>query len=311
MIARTIFGKTGLQVSRLGFGAASIGFLKPDMADVTRMLNALLDSGVNVIDTAAAYDISEEMIAQAIGSRRGEFVLISKCGNKVKEIDAAPWTTALVSQTVDRALRRLKTDHLDVMLLHTCNLETLQKGEALGALLAAKKAGKVRFVGYSGDNEVAAWGAARAQIDVIETSINIADQINIDLVLPVAKHNNVAVIVKRPIANAGWKPTAEQPGFFGDYAKPYHERLKKMGLKPADFGFGGPEAQAWPEMSLRFTLAFTDAHVAIIGTTKPDHAQANLAAAGKGPLPAEAVRKIREVFRRSEEADGAVWTGQG
>ena len=68
---------------------------------------------------------------------------------------------------------------VDVMLLHSCDLATLQKGEALGALVKARDAGKIRFAGYSGDNEAAAWAAAHPDIAVLETSISIADQRNI------------------------------------------------------------------------------------------------------------------------------------
>jgi len=115
------FGRTGLQVSPLGFGAAPIGFLKTERERVAAILNLLLDSGANVIDTAASYEGSEEVIGEAVGRRRGEYVLVSKCGTKAPDIDAPAWSAELVSRTVDRALRRLRTDHLDVMLLHSCD----------------------------------------------------------------------------------------------------------------------------------------------------------------------------------------------
>ena len=72
------FGRTGLQVSQLGFGAAPIGYLNTEREKVRKILNLMLDRGVNVIDTAASYEGSEEAIAEAIGHRRKEFVLISK-----------------------------------------------------------------------------------------------------------------------------------------------------------------------------------------------------------------------------------------
>jgi len=310
MIARTRFGRTGLEVSRLGFGAAPIGFLKTDMAVVTRLLNELLDAGVNVIDTAAAYEGSEEMIAHAIGGRRQQFVLVSKCGNKVGELDAPAWSAELVARTVDRSLRRLKTEYLDVMLLHTCDLETLKRGEALGALLRAREVGKVRFVGYSGDNEAAAWAASRPQIEVIETSVNIADQNNIDLVLPVARANDVGVLAKRPLANAAWKPLRQQRGFYGDYAKPYYERLAAMNLPIEQLMPQTPAAEAWPQLALRFTLSFPEVHTAIVGTTSPEHAAANVAWAARGPLPPEVLEHVRRAFRSAEQSAGVIWSGQ-
>src|SRR3954471_7594295 len=229
------FGRTGLQVSPLGFGAAPIGFLKTEQDRVANILNLLLDSGVNLIDTAAMYEGSEELIGRAVGHRRSEYVLVSKCGTKVPDIDAPAWSAELVRRTVDRALKRLRTDHLDVMLLHSCDLATLKKGEALGALVKARDAGKVRFAGYSGDNEALAWAAAHPDVAVVETSVNFADQANIDHGVAVARQHDVAVIAKRPIANAAWL-CADGRGFYSEYVRPYVDRLRQMKLTPAALG---------------------------------------------------------------------------
>jgi len=302
------FGKTGLEVSPLGFGAAPIGFLKTELERVGRILNLLLDAGVNVIDTAAMYPGSEEAIAHAVGHRRGKYVLISKCGQAFPDLPGAAWSAQVVAATVDRALRRLKTDRLDVMLLHSCDLATLKKGEALGALVKAREAGKVRFAGYSGDNEAAAYAAALPEVAVIETSVNLADQRNLDVVLPMARKNNLGVLAKRPIANAAWKDAAQQPGFYGSYASEYHRRLKQMKLDPVELGFNGNPDQAWPEHALRFTLSQAGVHTAIIGTTDPAHAAANIAAVERGPLPLATVEQIRAAFRRADP--NGQWTGQ-
>jgi aryl-alcohol dehydrogenase-like predicted oxidoreductase len=83
-----------------------------------------------------------------------------------------------------------------------------------------------------------------------------------------------------------------------------------MKLLAADLGFDGPAAQVWPEIALRFTLSQNGVSSAIIGTTNPENAKANIAAAGKGPLPSEVVGKIRDAFRRAESASGGIWSGQ-
>jgi aryl-alcohol dehydrogenase-like predicted oxidoreductase len=310
MMTMTTFGRTGLQVSSLGFGAAPIGFLPVERQRVADMLNFLLDSGVNLIDTAAMYQGSEELIGEAVGKRRGEYVLVSKCGTRVPDIDAPLWSAELVSRTVDRALRNLRTDVLDVMLLHSCDLATLKRGEALGALVKARDAGKVRFAGYSGDNEEAAYAAGLPDVAVIETSVNITDQANIDAVLPVCRRHDVGVIAKRPIANAAWKDLSQQPGMYQSYAKTYTERLAKIRseIEPAKLGIQGPPERAWPEMALRFTLSQPGVHTAIIGTTNPNNARENLAAAAKGPLPPDAVQAIRQAFRRADPH--GKWEGQ-
>ncbi len=302
----SIFGSTGFSVSPLGFGAAPVGYLKTDQERITRILNLLLDAGVNLIDTAASYPGSEQAIAKAVGHRRKEFVLVSKCGGKLPDTPGAAWSAELVTATVDRALRNLQTDHLDVMLLHSCDEKVLRQGDALGALLAARDAGKIKFAGYSGDNAAAAYAAAHPQIAVIETSINIVDQANIDLVLPIAQAHRKGVLAKRPIANAAWKDIEDQRGLYKSYAKTYHDRLRQMSLDPGKLGFTGPNA--WPELAMRFTLSQPGVHSAIIGTTNPDNAYKNIAIAEQGPLSPDVVAKVREAFRNADP-DGS-WTGQ-
>ncbi len=304
---KTRFGKTGFDVTPLGFGAAEIGYLKPLREQAARVLNLLLDEGVNVIDTAASYENSEEIIADAIGHRRGQFVLISKCGNKVGELQGEDWSASLIAQSVDRSLRRLKTDVLDVMLLHTCDEATLRKGEALGALVKARNAGKVRFVGYSGDNQAAAYAATIPDVAVIETSVNLVDQANVNLVLPLARKHDVGVLAKRPVANAAWRKTEEQSGFYGKYAEPYHDRLAKMKLNPADLGFSTEPELAWPELALRFAISQSGVHSAIVGTINPQNTRRNIEFAKKGPLPGDVVKRIRGAFKAAQ--GGENWPG--
>jgi aryl-alcohol dehydrogenase-like predicted oxidoreductase len=307
---RRSFGKTGLDVSVLGFGGAPVGFLETEQTEVSKILNSLLDQGVNLIDTAAGYAGSEVMIGKTISHRRDEYILVSKCGRAEDELGGEAWSATVIENTVDRALRRLQTDHLDVMLLHSCDLETLQKGEAIGALVKAREAGKIRFLGYAGDNEAAVYAAGLDDVAVIETSINICDQANIHSVLGPCQKSNVGVISKRSIANAAWKGAAQQQGIYVNYAETYAQRLAQMAITPEDLGFPGDAAQLWPEIALRFTLGQPGLCTAIIGTTKASHVTTNLAAAGKGPLPESTVNDLRAAFRQAEAAAGEPWLGQ-
>jgi aryl-alcohol dehydrogenase-like predicted oxidoreductase len=300
------FGKTGLTVSALGFGGGPVGYLETDRQEVANILNTILDSGVNLIDTAAAYAGSEEAIGDAIGHRRDDYVLVSKCGRAHEGLKGEAWSALVIEQTIERALRRLKTDHLDVMLLHSCDLETLQRGEAVGALVKARDAGKIRFAGYSGDNAAASYAVGLEEIAVLETSVNICDQANIDTVLPAAQKNNIGVLVKRPIANAAWRAASEQRGMYVDYSSTYRDRLGQMGIAPADLGF--PD-DAWPEIALRFTLSQPGVTTAIVGTTKAANAERNLAVLAKGALPDDVIGKLRAAFQRAEAAAGEAWLG--
>jgi aryl-alcohol dehydrogenase-like predicted oxidoreductase len=302
------FGSTGFSVTPLGFGAAPIGLLETERAAAGRLLNAALDAGVNLIDTASGYKGSEEVIGQLIGHRRGEFVLVSKCGRPVPQAQGADWSAELIANTIDASLRRLRTDYLDVMLLHSCGKDVLERGEALGALVRARDAGKIRFTGYSGDDDAAAYAAKLPDVAVIETSISIVDQHNFDLVLPACRQRNLGVLAKRPIANAAWKPIEDQQGFYKDYAASYTDRFNRLNLDPADFGIAGPPQQGWPELALRFTLSIPSVHTAIIGTTRPENLRANVAVADKGSLPPDVVERLRAAFRAADPDRS--WTAQ-
>jgi aryl-alcohol dehydrogenase-like predicted oxidoreductase len=309
------FGNTGLRVSVLGFGGGEIGYLATEQERVGRILNLLLDNGVNVIDTAASYKNSEVSIGNTISRRRDEYVLISKCGQPEDDLKGTPWSEPLILQSVDRSLRRLKTDRLDVLLLHSCDLETLKKGEAIGALAKARDAGKIRVAGYSGDNEAAAYAATLPDVAVVETSLNITDQANIDMVLPKAKERGVGVIIKRPLTTAAFRPRDQHAPMFADYSQVYRERLEQMGIQLKDLGLAAPydkadPATVWPEIALRFAISFPGAHTAIVGTTNPDNARRNIEAVNKGPLPPSAVERIREAFRAAEKKSGTKWEGQ-
>lgn len=301
-----VFGRTGLSVSPLGFGGAPIGVLKTEQERVGAMLNEMLDAGVNLIDTAASYSGSEVAIGQAISHRRDEYVLVSKCGQAFEDLPGDPWSEKLILATVDRALKRLQTDHINVMLLHSCELDTLQKGEAIGALVKAREAGKIRFVGYSGDNEGVAFAATHPDIAVVEASVNFVDHANIQTLLPLTQEHNVGVIAKRPIANAAWKPLEQQQGTYKNYAKNYHERFEATGLTLEDLGLEA-DGLDWATVALRFTLSQPGVHTAIIGTTNADNARRNLKAASQGPLPEHTLQIIAAAFQLAQAKSGQPW----
>lgn len=299
-----------MQVSALGFGGAPIGMLETDPRRVGHVLNLVLDHGVNLIDTAANYRGSEEVIGKTVGHRRNDYVLVSKCGRPLADPSSKAWSVRGITSSIHQSLRRLRTDHLDVMLLHSCDLETLRRGEALAELIRARDAGKVRFVGYSGDNEAAAYAAELSEVAVVQISINLCDQVNIECVLPIAARYNVGVMAKRPIANAAWKKLSRQPGAYKSYAKTYTERFAAMAVTPAQLGFQGEASRLWPEIALRFTLSHEGVHTAMVGTTDPENALANVRATSRGPLPGQVIERLRSAFQCAQSAAGEHWRGE-
>lgn len=306
---KRVFGRTGLIVSELGFGGAPIGYLHTEPTQVARLLNMLLDAGVNVIDTAPSYQWSERSIQLAIGHRRDEFVLVSKCGAVFASDEAPRWSNLLIERSIDQSLSTLKTDHIDVMLLHSCPIDVLRKGEAIEALARARQAGKILYAGYSGDNEAAAYATTLTDLSVLEVSLNLCDQANLSSAIPIAHQQALGVIVKRPLANAAWKPLFNQQGRYGnDVAQVYSERLARMVSFDEGAWLRGLSCAEWAELAIRFTLGHPAVHTAIVGSTDPEHACFNLNSVAKGPLPPEEFEAIRQLYREAERDQ--LWAGQ-
>jgi aryl-alcohol dehydrogenase-like predicted oxidoreductase len=198
------FGKTDMKVSVLGFGGAEIGFEKATVDVVARLLGDALDAGLNVIDTAECYLQSEELIGQAVGARRKDFHLFTKCGHPEGPYKE-DWRPESLLKSIQRSLERLRTDRVDLVQLHSCSEDELRKGDAIAALLRARELGYTRFIGYSGDGPAARHAIGCGAFDVLQTSLSIADQQAIDMTLPLARERGMGVIIKRPIANAVWR----------------------------------------------------------------------------------------------------------
>src|SRR3954454_12913435 len=137
-------GKTDMDVSVLGFGGAEIGFENIEAEKVKRLLESALDAGLNVIDTAECYRNSEELIGQTVAHRRKDFYLFTKCGHPNGVESSANWSPDSILQSIERSLQLLKTDHVDLVQLHSCSEAELRKGDAIAALQTARERGHTR-----------------------------------------------------------------------------------------------------------------------------------------------------------------------
>lgn len=295
---RRTLGRTGMQCSVLGFGGAEIGFEQAPQAGVDRLLNAALDAGLNVVDTAAFYLGSEKAIGSAIGGRRGEFLLFTKCG-KPSSDEPEYWNSAALAKSIEQSLTDLNTGHLDLIQLHSCGESTLRQGDAIEVVQRARDAGKARFIGFSGEGAAALYAVECGAFDTLQTSINIADQSSIDSTLPKAQAAGMGVIAKRPIANAAWK-TGRKPA--SAYHHEYWDRLQQL-----KYDFLSEGLAESVSIALRFTLAQPGVATAIVGTTKPDRWAGNAALLEAGPLDQALVERIRT---RWATVAGPDWVGQ-
>jgi aryl-alcohol dehydrogenase-like predicted oxidoreductase len=301
---KRLYGKTDMLVSILGFGGSEIGGLgRPDIhlkavthEQVDKLLGSALDAGLNVIDTAECYNNSEELIGTAISHRRKDYYLFTKCGHG-NGFDLPDWDPRMLEQSIDRSLKRLKTDYIDMVHLHTCSDELLRKGEVIDVLQRAKAKGKIRYIGYSGDRNDALYAVQCGVFDSLMISINIADQEAIDLTIPEAIKRGIGVTVKRPVANAVWK-FAERPS--NTYLHAYWERIRQLKydfMQDEEVSIG---------MALRFTLSVPGVHTAIVGTVNPQRWGENAELLEAGKLSEEQYQSIRTVWKEKSNID---WRG--
>jgi aryl-alcohol dehydrogenase-like predicted oxidoreductase len=287
------FGRTSLVVPALGLGAGPLGDTRLSEADAERLIHAALDLGVTLFDTARSYGASEARIGRALRGRRDRALLSTKVGYGV--VDVPDWTADAVRLGIDGALARLDTDVIDIVHLHSCPADVLRRGQVIGALEAAVRAGKVRVAAYSGENDALDEAVRCGQFGSIELSVNPWDQGALDRTLWKAKEAGLGAIAKRPLANAWWSAegTTDRP----DIAE-YQRRGNALAFP--DFGLA-PEA-----LSLRFAVYTWGIDCAIAGTTKLAHLERLASIVEEGPLPPEVTSALRETWRARGGSLGGV-----
>jgi aryl-alcohol dehydrogenase-like predicted oxidoreductase len=295
---RRTLGHTGMPVSILGFGGAEIGYGHAAQATVDRLLGEALDAGLNVIDTAECYLTSEALIGRAVGHRRQEVYLLTKCGH-ASGLPWPDWDPRLLVPSIERSLRRLRTDYLDVVQLHSCAADVLRRGEVVDVLQRARGAGKIRYLGYSGDGEAARYAIACGAFATLQTSLNLADQEAIEWTLPLARARGMGVLAKRPLANVAWQHGTRPAD---PYIQSYWERLRQL-----DYDFLRQGLTEAVGTALRFTLSVDGVHTAIVGSTQPGRWRQNAALLAAGPLAQESFEAIRA---RWHARAGADWHGE-
>ena len=291
-IPRTKLGRTGLDITRLGFGAMEIRGaprgreVTPKQAET--ILNAVVDAGINYIDTSIDYGMSEEFIGRFLAHRRGEFYLATKCGCQVGASPAPSgqrsphvFTRENIVAGVNQSLRRMKTDHLDVVQFHASpSRQTLKENGAVDALMDLQREGKVRFLGMSGVLPDLADHVGMGVFDVLQIPYSALERQNEGWIRQAAKAG-IGTVIRGGVAKG-------EPGESG-VSRPdpwtLFERAKLRELMP-----GGETPTSF---LLRFTLSHPGMHTTIVGTMNPDHLRANVAAASRGPLAADSYEEAK------------------
>jgi aryl-alcohol dehydrogenase-like predicted oxidoreductase len=286
-------GRTGLDVTTLGYGAMEIRGA-PRGRDVTdaqaeTILHAVLDAGINYIDTSIDYGVSEERIGRYIGDRRSEYYLASKCGCLVgappaPRGQAGPhvYTRDNILRGVEQSLARMRTDYLDVVQFHgSPSRKALEEHGGVETVLELKRCGTVRFVGMSGTIPNLGDHIAMGVFDVFQIPYSAVEREHEALIASAAAAG--AGIVIRGGAARGAPTEGKQEGVA--WARWRQVRLDDL--------LDGMTAM---EFILRFTFTHPDMHTNIVGTIDPGHLHHNVNVLRQGPLPddvyAEAKRRL-------------------
>ena len=276
-----IFGKTNNKVSKLGLGLAQVGFqLGYDgYKEADEILNYSLDNGINFLDTAAMYHDSESIVGKSVGHRRDEYFLATKAGTGRTNSEDSEWTYDKVKNSVEKSLKNLQTDRIDLVQLHSCETHLLEQGDVIRALQDCKIEGKTKFIGYSGDNEAADWAVKSNLFDTLQTSYSIADQrARTKNILKEATNRNLGIIAKRPIGNAsllGVKHSNNNEKDENYKASAYDEYFNRMLQITKELDINLNEIDPI-EFSMSFSLIQKEIHVLIIGSKNKSHVKANL-----------------------------------
>jgi aryl-alcohol dehydrogenase-like predicted oxidoreductase len=290
-------GRTGEQVTQLGYGAMELRSPGLDPAQVDQLLNTVLDSGINMIDTSPDYGASEEHIGRAISHRRNEYFLASKCGCPVGSgVGNTPpstprehtFTRENIRAAVEQSLRRMQTDHIDLVQFHISpSPELLAEHDSVAELVSLRDEGKIRFIGISGTLPNLPAQIAMGVFDAYQIPYSAAEREHEDAITKAAQAGG-GTIIRGGVARGLVDPRADYPQHLRQAWVDRNERFGQADISDL------LEDMTVMEFMLRFTISHPDMHTTIVGTKNAEHLQANLDAAAKGPLPADLYAQAKE-----------------
>jgi aryl-alcohol dehydrogenase-like predicted oxidoreductase len=287
-------GRTNTDVTILGYGAMELRGepRAPEIDDEAagRLLNAVLDGGINLIDTSPDYGRSEELIGRYLSHRRDEFFLASKCGCLLQvPADVPPpyphdYTPANVRAAVERSLRRLRTDRLDLVQVHMSpSAEQLRENHTVETLRELQSEGKIRFIGMSGILPNLPDHITMNVFDAFQIPYSAVQRDHEQLITEAAD-KGAGTLIRGGAARGA--PSEEKNWTTGPLSQ-------AAGLGQRNWDASGVEdlladsGMSRMEFVLRFTLSHPSLSTTIVGTANQDHLKGNIAIAEKGPLPGD------------------------
>ena len=290
MLPKVELGSTGMMVTKLGFGAlelrelATNGGRLPSEAHGERLLNAVLDAGINFIDTARSYGRSEEFIGRAIANRRDEYFLATKAGRgwRSDPPGGSELSREALMSSLDESLSLMRTDHVDVIQLHGGRVEEVERHGCVETLRDLRAQGKTRFIGASATLPDLDRYIDMDVFDTFQIVYSALEPEHDGSITRAADHGAGTIIRGGAVKGAPTRETGrgnEFPTVRGRWERSGLDKLL-AGLDPV-------------ETLLRYAIAHPSAHTFIVGTRDPEHLRANVSAVEKGPLEPELHEAVR------------------
>lgn len=270
-------GRTELKVSEIGFGTIEIGrdwaketnpgdYNHLSQKEAIDVVNTAIDSGINFFDTAPAYWYSEEFLGVALEKRRHSIILATKVGENCDENGSLyDYSYEATKRFVESSLKKLRTDYLDLVQIHSAPLEVLNSGETYEALNDARKEGKIRFIGMTGGVAEAIRAVELNVYDTVQITYNLLDRRAEIILLDLAKKNDVGIIIKGGLATGRLTPK------YINLNEPLRSRIEELEDMAKLFNMENIN-----EFALRFILRKEEISTVIAGSKKREHIVENV-----------------------------------
>lgn len=311
-------GRTGWKVSEVSFGAWAIGgaWGQVDDRESIAALHRAIDLGVNFIDTADVYGDghSEQLIAQVLKARSETIYVATKAGRRLDPHTAAGYNAENLTRFIERSLKMLDTDCLDLVQLHCPPTEVYYRPEVFEALDRLVEAGKIRYYGVSVEKvEEALKAIEYPNVQTVQIIFNMFRQRPAELFFQEAKRRQVGILARVPLASGLLTGKLKPDTVFPEDD---HRRFNRYG-QAFDVGetFSGvdyevglaaveelrplvPAGATLAQFALRWILMFDAVSCVIPGAKRPAQAEDNCAAAALPPLSPETMQAIRDIYDR-------------
>ena len=312
-----ILGKTGRQISEIGLGTWQLGTRWGDpfnRDEAMKILETAYDTGISFVDTADVYNDgkSEETIGEYLSQHPGRFYVTTKCGRRLNPHTAEMYTPDSIRGFIEGSLKRLKTEKLDLILLHCPPGPVYQRDDVFSELDRLKESGKISDYGVSIEKVEEGIRAMEYNISAMEVIFNLFRLKPLDQLFPLAEKNHVGIIARVPLASGLLTGRYTRDTVFGaqdhrsynregaafDKGETFSGVPYELGLEAVEElkkAFGTPDLAA---IAIRWVLMHPEVSVVIPGASRAEQVRSNVKAAELAPLSEQQMKAAKDIYNR-------------